>query len=196
MLEAGHRRQDRRVMLNVSWLDVKLGLRMLAKYPGLSVVAVVGMAVAIAIGAGSFAFISAMLDPTLPLEGGDRIVSLAYDRLDRGGQRRQVLHDFVMWREELKTVEHVGAFQEESRNLVGADGSTDLVTLAEMTASGFGVTGAVPCSVGRSPRTTSASTGLPCSWSATRSGGGASTGIRTSWVRGCGSAGRYTPWWA
>jgi hypothetical protein len=41
-----------RNLINVSWLDTKLGIRMLTKYPGLSIVAVSGMALAIAIGAG------------------------------------------------------------------------------------------------------------------------------------------------
>ena len=36
-----------------SWLDIKLGLRMLAKHPGLSVVGGLAMAVAVAIGAAS-----------------------------------------------------------------------------------------------------------------------------------------------
>ena len=38
--------EERRAFVKVSWLDVKLGLRMLAKYPGLSLVAVGGMAIA------------------------------------------------------------------------------------------------------------------------------------------------------
>jgi putative ABC transport system permease protein len=38
--------------LDDSWLDLKLGARMLIKYPGLTLVSSLGMAVAIAIGAG------------------------------------------------------------------------------------------------------------------------------------------------
>ena len=52
----------------MSWLDIKLGIRMLVKYPGLSLVAVIGMALAIAIGAGYFAAFNAMLDSTLPID--------------------------------------------------------------------------------------------------------------------------------
>ena len=44
---------DRRTFISISWLDAKLGIRLLAKYPGLSIVAVVGMALAILIGAGT-----------------------------------------------------------------------------------------------------------------------------------------------
>src|SRR5687768_5396417 len=62
--------------LGVLSLDLKLGARMMAKYPGLSLVAVIGMAVAIAIGAGAFTLISTITDPSLPLHEGDRVVSL------------------------------------------------------------------------------------------------------------------------
>src|SRR5690606_39984079 len=62
--------------LGVSWLDVKLGVRMLVKYPGLSLVSVAGMAVAIAIGAGGFGIMHALMDAPLPLPEGERVVSL------------------------------------------------------------------------------------------------------------------------
>jgi hypothetical protein len=60
--------------MRISWIDIKLGIRMLVKYPVLSLVAVVGMALAIAIGAGYFAVFSAMLDSTLPIEKGERAI--------------------------------------------------------------------------------------------------------------------------
>ncbi|KPJ97955.1 MAG: hypothetical protein AMS20_16615 [Gemmatimonas sp. SG8_28] len=63
-----------------SALDVKLGIRMLLKYPGLSVISVIGMSVAIAIGAGGFGVIESTLDPTLPLPEGERVVSSARSR--------------------------------------------------------------------------------------------------------------------
>ena len=66
--------------MSISWTDVKLGLRMLVKYPGLSIVAVSGMALAIAIGAGYFAAFGALLDSTLPIEQGDRATSSATGR--------------------------------------------------------------------------------------------------------------------
>ena len=59
-----------------SAVDFRLAIRMLAKYPVLSGVSVIGMAVAIAIGASVFGFVAAVLDPTMPIEGGDRIVAV------------------------------------------------------------------------------------------------------------------------
>src|SRR5688572_13695044 len=44
LLAADRAAEQRRIFVGVSWLDVKLGLRMFAKYPGLSLVAVAGMA--------------------------------------------------------------------------------------------------------------------------------------------------------
>ena len=138
-------RSQRRTLLNVSWLDVKLGVRMVAKYPGLSLVSVLGMAVAIAIGAGVFGGIGAMLDPTLPLPGGDRIVALQNHRADKpGSPDRQDLHDFVDWRSELTTVRDLGAFRRTSRNLIIEGRGTDLVRIVEMSAAGFRVAGVAP----------------------------------------------------
>lgn len=149
-LLAGHCRSERRrTSLRVSWLDVKLGFRMLVKYPGLSLVSVFGMAVAIAVGAGAFAFIQAMMEPGLPLEDGDRIIAIQNIRTDESGNpERRVLHDFVMWRDELKSVRELGAFRIDRRNLVMDNGNTDLVQVAEMSAAGFRVA-RVPALIGR-----------------------------------------------
>ncbi|HSL70247.1 MAG TPA: ABC transporter permease [Longimicrobiales bacterium] len=119
-------------------LDVKLGLRMLVKYPGLSAVAVTGMAVAVAVGAGGFGFIDSMVDPRLPMEGGERLVSLQNnDARNPGNPHRQSLHDFVLWRNELKLVADLSAFTADRRNLIIPGGGIELVRVAEITASGF-----------------------------------------------------------
>ncbi|HET7622209.1 MAG TPA: ABC transporter permease [Gemmatimonadaceae bacterium] len=139
--------------LNGLSLDFKLGVRMVAKYPGLSIVSVLGMAVAIAIGALVFGWAAAMLDPTLPLPGGNRIIAVQTDRADTPGDFDQhVLHDFVEWRTTLTTVRDLGAFQVADRNLIvergGENGVADVVEVAEMSAAGFRVA-RVPPLMGR-----------------------------------------------
>lgn len=131
--------------LRFSRLDVKLGLRMLAKYPGLSLVSVVGMTVAIAIAAGGYAGVDAVMNARLPLEEGERIVAVQNTDVRNGGSvARRAVHDFVQWRSDLKTVQDLSAFSSETRNLVMAEGQTDLIALARMTASGFRVARVAP----------------------------------------------------
>src|ERR687889_2168724 len=59
-----------------SALDFTLAWRMLLRYPGLSLVSVLGMSVGITIAAGAFTIVSMMMGTTLPLPEGDRLVSL------------------------------------------------------------------------------------------------------------------------
>lgn len=127
-----------------SWLDVKLGLRMLAKYPGLSVVSVVGMAVAIAIGDGGYTLLSVLLERDVPLPDGDRIVSIQNNTPDPGNPDRRVLHDLQVWREELGSIRDVGAVEMVRRNLITADGRVTLEPVAVMSASGFRVARVAP----------------------------------------------------
>ena len=118
-------------------LDFRLGLRMLVKYPGLTLVGVLGMSVAIAIGAGFFAFMHAYVIPPLPLHEGERVVGIVSHDAEAGDPERRMLHDFRVWREELGSVRDLGAFRTLRRNLVVPGGAAEPVHVAEMTASGF-----------------------------------------------------------
>ena len=131
----------------ISWIDLKLGIRMLVKYPGLSLVAVIGMALAIAIGAGYFAAFSAMLDSKLPIEKGERAVIVRNRTVsgpDAGDTFPPSPHDFTQWRGQLKSIEAVGAFRDDNRNLIAEDGRAQEVRVAAITASGFRFTGVKP----------------------------------------------------
>jgi predicted permease len=133
----------------MSWLDVKLGLRMLIRYPGLTCIGGLALAIAIGIGAGVLHFFQIYLRPVVPLDGGDRIVSIVTWDATSNRRETRVLHDFVAWRERLTAVEHVAAFRTIERNLIGSDGQIQPVLIAEMTAAGFRVA-RVPPLLGRS----------------------------------------------
>ncbi|HEX5438262.1 MAG TPA: ABC transporter permease, partial [Gemmatimonadaceae bacterium] len=121
-------------------LDLKLGLRMMAKYPGLTLVAVVGMAVAVAICAASFGVISTVVDATLPLPDGNRIVAIQnMDTRTSNEARRTYLHDLATWRSALTAVQDVSAWRTINRNLITRGGPPESVSIAEMSASGFRV---------------------------------------------------------
>jgi putative ABC transport system permease protein len=146
LLAAERAAAGRRTMLRVSWLDVKLGLRMFAKYPGLSLVSVIGMAVAIAIGAAYFAAVRTMLDSSLPFDKDARVVDVRTRTLagQPGLGSGASMHDFDEWRSQLKSIADLGAFREDSRNLITEGGQTYLVSVASMSASGFPLTGVAP----------------------------------------------------
>jgi putative ABC transport system permease protein len=141
LLAADRASERRRTLWRVSWLDVKLGIRMFLKYPGLSLVSVLGMAVAIAIGAGYFTVLGTWLDSSLPLPEGERIVSIR--KVGGGGTDNASGAEFLQWRDELKTVRDLGTFRDQRRNLA-AEGRIDVVEVAAMTASGFRVARVAP----------------------------------------------------
>ena len=101
-------------------LDMKLGGRMLVKYPGLTLVGGLAMAFSIWVGAIVFEMVRVTVHPTLPLPGGDRIVKIEnWDRRE-SKQESRVLHDFAIWRGTLRSVTDLGAYSDASRNLVAS----------------------------------------------------------------------------
>ena len=119
-------------------LDLKLGFRMMLKSPALTVISVLGLAVAVAIGAVSFGVIYNVVGDGLPLDEGDRIVSIT--NLNAGSDnegRRTHLHDLIAWRSELTALEAIGATRTIDRNLITPGARAEAVRIAEMTASGF-----------------------------------------------------------
>jgi predicted permease len=122
------------------WLDVKLGFRMLLKYPGLALVGVFGIAVAVAIAAGGFSVVyGTYLAPSLPLEEGDRLVSIEIWDSATNKPESRILRDYQVWLEELKSVQEISAFRTITTNLIAPDVQPESVRVALMTASGFSV---------------------------------------------------------
>jgi len=121
LLAADRAAEERRDFMRISLLDIKLALRMTAKYPGLSAIAVFGLAVAIGLGAGYFAFMGSILDSTLPFKDGDRIVAIQSRSLRSSRVGGTPLEDVRQWRNDLRTIETLAAFSELSRNLITDD---------------------------------------------------------------------------
>jgi predicted permease len=130
--------------LEASRIDLKLGARMLVKYPGLSIIGGVGLAVGVAIGAAFFAFLYSLLYATLPVEGGERIVALENWDIDESSEMRRSMHDLVIWQREMKTVGEIGAFRTITRHVTVAGGSAEAVQVAQITAAGFNITRVAP----------------------------------------------------
>src|SRR5688500_15212015 len=120
-------------------LDTRLGLRMLIKHRSLTLIGVFAMTVAVAIGATLFEVISEALTPALPFPQGERVVSIEFatERVSVPAQAR--IHDFIDWRSELKSIEHLGAFRTVERNLATAASYPEPARVAEITASAFAI---------------------------------------------------------
>ena len=132
----------------LSWLDFKLGFRMLSRYPMLTVVGSLAMAVAIGVGAGTFEIITRVTNPSLPLPDGDRIVGLNYWHRAESDARPSSSYDVLNWREGLRTLEDIGAFRLIQRNLIVGEQVGEPVDAAEISAAAFRVAG-VPPLIGR-----------------------------------------------
>jgi predicted permease len=127
-----------------SWLDFKVGFRMLVRFPGLTLVGVVAIAVAIALGTIYFEAVNKWQNPRLPVPGGDHAISIRHWDVSTMTPEGRSLHDFEIWREQVKTVEHLGAAILFVRNLATDDGRVEPVRGAEITASAFRLLGTPP----------------------------------------------------
>lgn len=153
-LSADRKADARRTFVKVSWLDVKLGFRMFAKYPGLSLVAVIGMAVGVAFGAGYYALVERFADAPVRVEDGDRVVMIRNRHLPgpdapQGGMAAPRVFDLLQWQGQVKSIAELSAFHDDKRNLMTDDGQVELVRLAAMTAAGLRLTRVTPV-LGRS----------------------------------------------
>jgi putative ABC transport system permease protein len=139
-----HQRGARMFRWLAGWpMDLKLGGRMLVKYPGLTIVGGVAMAFGIWVGIVIFQVVGLFVHPTLPLPQGARLVEIRSMDVAANVQEEQVLHDFLAW-QSLRSLTDVGAWRDSSRNLIVSAGDGRPVNVAEMSVSGFRVADGKP----------------------------------------------------
>ena len=132
----------------ISWasgfsLDLKLGLRMLVKYPGLTIIGGLAMAFGIWFGAVTFQMFGVITSTKLPLPDGDRIVKIQNLDLKTSQDEDHVLYDYQLWRT-ARSITDIGAYSHKSVNLVSTVSSAAPVVTAEITASAFKIAPARP----------------------------------------------------
>ncbi len=125
-------------------LDIKLGVRLLFRHPGLTLVSTVALATGIAIVAGFHAGTEFVVRPVLPDAEGERIVGLWNHDVALSDRGKQTLGDMLAWRQELTSVHDVGGFVLQERAVAAADGQTRLVPAAQISASAFAMLRAAP----------------------------------------------------
>ncbi len=126
----------RRAGLSFSWLDVKLGVRMLGKQPLLTLVAVMALALGIPASLFPLHFRGALFAP-LPVPDGDRIFGIRNWNIEENQPDLRALHDFDVWRDELSSFEEVATARSDPWNVHSEDGRAAPIRGAETSASTF-----------------------------------------------------------
>ena len=93
-------------------LDLKLGGRILVKYPGLTLVGGLAMAFAVCVGTVIFEVLTLLVSPTLPLPAGERIVQIRNWDVAASQLEQRTLHEFVVWRGAVRSVTELGAWRD------------------------------------------------------------------------------------
>lgn len=105
--------------MNALLQDLKFGLRMLAKNPGFTAVAVLTLALGIGANTAIFSVVNAVLLRPLPFPKADRIVSVVSTLPPANTPDNASYPDFLDWRARNHVFESMAAYRTESLNLTG-----------------------------------------------------------------------------
>ena len=129
--------------LPCSLVDVRLGLRMLRRYPGSTAVAVFALAVGIPVGLAP-AHLASAIEGSVPGPEGDRVRVLRYWNTASRRPESLSAFEYARWRDALSTFDAIGASRSTQFNLETSSGDARPVAGAEVTASMFDVFGERP----------------------------------------------------
>ena len=103
--------------------DIRFGARMLLKRPGLSVTAVVALALGIGLTTSMFSIVYGLTLRGLPFEDPDALVAISRTRPAQNMQFMPVtIHDFEDWRDQQTSFEYLAAWLATSVNISCSDG--------------------------------------------------------------------------
>jgi len=131
--------------------DLKYASRGLLKSPGVTVVAVIALALGIGLTTVMFSIVYGALYRGLPFDGAEGIMHLERSNTAEGIPSMEVtIHDYRDWRARQRSFEHLAAFYMGTVNIRGTE-RAERYTGAFMTANSFDVIGVQPM-LGRSFR--------------------------------------------
>src|SRR4030095_10229585 len=131
-------------MMESVWQDLRFGLRVLAKSPGLTAVAVLSLALGIGANAAIFSLVEAVLLRPLPFRDPERLVMVWEDASDVGFPRNTPAPaNYADWKAQNQAFEGMAAIRYRSYNLTG-DGEPEKVDAQAVTADFFPLLGLSP----------------------------------------------------
>jgi putative ABC transport system permease protein len=114
--------------------DIRYGIRSLARHPGFTAVALLTLALGIGANTAIFSVVNAVLLRPLPYADPERIVWL-WDTIPQLPTAPTSLPEFLDWKQQNRSFEHLAAFQTGNMFIDSGDGTEDvpvgLVTPAE-----------------------------------------------------------------
>ena len=124
-------------MASTLWHDVRYGVRMLLKNPGVTIIVIIALALGIGANTAIFSVVNAVLIRPLPYEESERLIFL--------NEKSPVLDEmsisypnFTDWRNHNQTFEKMGVYNRASYNLTGA-GEAERIVTGQVSADLFSV---------------------------------------------------------
>ena len=125
--------------LETVWLDIRYGLRMLAKSPGFTAVAILTLALGIGANTAIFSIVNAVLLQPLPYKNSDRLVAIWQSDIREMGFSKvfPLYRDFQEWKLSSQSFEDLeAATWAKARQTMTWEGRAQMV-LAVSTSAGF-----------------------------------------------------------
>lgn len=125
--------------------DLRFGLRMVRKQPGLAAIAILALTLGIGLTTTMFSIINGAILRGLPFRDAGELMHLSHNKPSEGIDRQDMyLHDFLDYRAAQTSFEDLGAFYTGTVNLTGPDGIPERYDGAFITASTFPLLGVSP----------------------------------------------------
>jgi predicted permease len=127
------------------WTDLRSGVRMLIKYPTLSLVATLTLGLGIGLSTTVFCVVNGGLFKGLPFPDADRIVSLVATNPSQNQPRQPIsAQDLAVWNARQTSFEKIGAFAFAPTNLSNDAGRPERFSGGQLTVAAFDVLGVQP----------------------------------------------------
>ncbi|HYP28839.1 MAG TPA: ABC transporter permease [Blastocatellia bacterium] len=126
------------------WQDINYGVRMLAKSPGTTFIAVLALALGIGANTAIFSVVNALLLDSLPFKDSDRLIMVWEHNYPRSRQQNTISPaNFLDWKDQSNSFEDMALFFDSNFNLTG-DGEPEEITGQWSSPNFFSILGVEP----------------------------------------------------
>ncbi|MBD0327184.1 MAG: ABC transporter permease, partial [Pyrinomonadaceae bacterium] len=126
------------------WQDVRYGMRMLVKSPGVTAIAVLAIALGVGANTAIFSVVNAVILRPLPFSQPERLVRVFGTNVKKGASSNPTSYlNFSDWRDHSRSFEQMAAYSEGSAALTG-EGTPEQIEGATISASIFPMLGVQP----------------------------------------------------